>query len=141
MDSGPKSVDIRVSFFGNFGKGFIPRDGAEAGFVRGGLCRRCAAGDGAGGRGVLAFEITRDFAAEEAAGDRVRRIAAQLRAASGCIDVDKERTGVGQSSAQTEWLVLVICCLIVSAPAGWFRRSGGFYSHGLGIWRRARRSD
>ena len=47
---------------------------------------------------VLALQIARYFTAEETAGDRVRRITAQLRSAAGPVhigrDVDQERAGV-----------------------------------------------
>ena len=43
---------------------------------------------------ILAFEITRDLAAEKSARDRMRRVAAQLRAMA-VLDIDEQRAGVG----------------------------------------------
>ncbi len=43
---------------------------------------------------ILALEVVRHFAAQESARDRMRRVAAQLRAAA-VFDIDQQGAGVG----------------------------------------------
>ena len=83
--------EMDVELVRDFVERFVPGDRAETAFT---FWRRCAAEDGAGGGRVLAIEIARHFAAEKSARDRVRRVAAEFRAAAGLIDIDKERAGV-----------------------------------------------
>ncbi len=83
--------EICASLRGDGIERFIPRDALEAAFA---LCARRASADRASRSWrVLALQVSRHFAAQESARDRMIGIAAQV-AAFAVVDIDEQRAAV-----------------------------------------------
>ncbi len=90
MASGPNSAAMDCEAGGDGVEGFVPGDALEAAFALG---ADAALGIEQAVGGVFALQVLRHFAAEEAAGDGVGRVAAQFGAVA-VFDGDQEGAGV-----------------------------------------------